>query len=296
MWIGNSTEESINSSATDKKTPAHFTLLFFRDDCYEEFWKFNFFYKDWIGITISKGLGYGIILGSWLVKLPQVFNILKAQSARGILPSMFYMEWFMHIINGWYNIHIQAPFSVYGENFALLVQNIILIGLVWYYGNTTNNTMKLFISTAIAGSLGYLFLDVMVPIALWAFLMNIQILMVAYSRIPQIIENWKTKATGELSFIMFLLNFWGNTARLYTFMKEKDDVLNMFTSGLSAILNITIAIQVIVYWENTKRYANVEDKDDLENQPKSPGPEIIELEETRASKRIVGAKNGKKIE
>ena len=113
----------------------------------------------------------------------------------------------MHIINGCYNIHLEAPFSVYGENFALLVQNIILIGLVWFYGNTTNNTMKLFISTAIVGSLGYLFLDVMVPIALWAFLMNTQILMVAYSRVPQIVENWKTKETGELSFIMFLLNF-----------------------------------------------------------------------------------------
>ena len=78
-------------------------------------------------------------------------------------------------------------------------------------------------------------------------------------------------------------------------MKEKDDMFNMFTSGLSAILNITIAIQVIIYWENTKRYANIDDKDE-ENQPKSPTPEIIELEETRISKRNVGSKNGNKTE
>lgn len=78
-------------------------------------------------------------------------------------------------------------------------------------------------------------------------------------------------------------------------MKEKEDMFNMFTSGLSAILNITIAIQVIVYWKNTKRYSNIDEKDE-ENQPKSPGPEIIELEETRASKRKVGTKNGSKTE
>jgi len=57
-------------------------------------------------------------------------------------------------------------------------------------------------------------------------------------------------------------------------MKETNDVLNMFTSGLSAILNVTIAIQVLVYWSNTKNYdelelkelgsSNINNKDDIE--------------------------------
>lgn len=85
--------------AAEEESPKY-KLLFFREDCFNEFLDLNFFYKDCISITISKGLGYGIILGAMLVKLPQIYNILKARSGRGILPSMFYMECFMFIING----------------------------------------------------------------------------------------------------------------------------------------------------------------------------------------------------
>lgn len=253
-----------------------FKLLFFREDCFNEFLKFNIFYKDCISITMSKGLGYGIILGASIVKIPQIINILKAKSARGILISMFYMEAYMHIINGCYNIHLGSPFSVYGENFCLLAQNILLMILIWYYGSgdsdertctRSKNIGRVMIMGIIFSSLLYLYLDTLVPVLLWKSLMNIQILMVAYSRLPQIVENFRTKSTGELSSLMFILNTLGNTARLFTFIKETNDVLNMCTSALSAVLNFTIFVQVLYYWKSTESYKNIKSKDEEAQTP-----------------------------
>lgn len=155
---------------------------------------------------MSKGLGYGIILGALAVKIPQIYNILKARSGRGILPSMFYMECFMFIINGCYNIHLSSPFSVYGENFCLLLQNFIIIALLWMYEKKTTNLTKVAVTLSTFGTIVYLSFDFMVPPFLWNLFMDIQILMVAYSRMPQIIENYRHKFTGELSSVMFLAN------------------------------------------------------------------------------------------
>ena len=243
-----------------------YKLLIFRENCYNEFLDLNFFYKDCISITISKGLGYGIILGASLVKLPQIYNIVKARSGRGILPSMFYMECFMFIINGCYNIHLNSPFSVYGENFCLLVQNFVIIALLWLYGNKTSNVPKAIVTLSIFGTLTFLYFDILVPGFLWKLFMDIQILMVAYSRMPQIIENYRSSFTGELSSIMFLANACGNLARTYTFVKETQDWYNMFTSGLSTLLNFTIFIQVLYYWKNSKVYVKATELKDLENQ------------------------------
>ena len=84
---------------------------------------------------------------------------------------------------------------------------------------------------------------------------------------PQIIENYRHKFTGELSSVMFLANACGNIARTYTFIKETQDLYNMFTSGLSAALNLIIFLQVIVYWKNSKQYLEAEELKDIENEP-----------------------------
>jgi len=281
-------QEDIESGAegSDEDTKnLKFKLLFFREDCFNEFLKFNIFYKDCISITISKGLGYGIIIGASAVKLPQVFNILKAQSGAGILVSMFYMEAYMHIINGCYNIHLGSPFSVYGENFCLLAQNLLLIALIWYYERNVTTLKMCLVSFSILGPLTYLFFDFMVPVALWKLLMNIQIIMVAYSRMPQILENFRNKTTGELSSIMFILNTLGNLARLFTFVKETNDVLNMCTSGLSAVLNFTIFVQILFYWKNTQKYKHLQHKGEFSQRPslvKAGSDEGSMDEETRA--------------
>jgi mannose-P-dolichol utilization defect protein 1 len=211
---------------------------------------------------LSKGLGYGIVLGAVAVKLPQIFNILRAESGEGILPSMFYIECLMFIINGCYNMHLKSPFSVYGENICLLVQNVFVIYLLWKYNENRSVKKSLFISISILLIFVVLLTDIIVPTVMWKVFMDIQIFLVAYSRMPQIIENYKNGSTGELSSLMFLLNTCGNIARTFTFIKETQDMYNMCTSGLSAILNFTIFVQVIYYCRlNTQKTIHSEYKE-----------------------------------
>lgn len=267
--------------ATPEAPPPKFKLLFFREDCFDEFLKFNLFYKDCISITMSKGLGYGIIIGASVVKFPQLYNILKARSGRGILPSMFYTESIMHIIGGSYNVHLNSPFSVYGENFSLLFQNFWIIYLLWLYeteANKTSTQMKVFVTFFITFTLVFLLLDWGIPESFWKFLMNIQLFILTYSRLPQIMENFRNKSTGELSLLTFFLNCAGNLARLFTFVKEADDLLNMVTAGLSAVLNGTICVQIGIYWHSDKKYDEVGHKDD-EQTPIEEAEREAEMEE-----------------
>ena len=172
----------------------------------------------------------------------------------------------MFIINGCYNIHLDSPFSVYGENFCLLAQNFIIIALLWMYGGKTSIAPKAIVTLSIFGTFSYLYFDFLVPGFMWKLFMDIQILMVAYSRMPQIWENYRSSFTGELSSIMFLANAFGNLARTYTFVKETQDLYNMFTSGLSTLLNFVIFLQVMYYWKNNQVYSKAVEMKDIESQ------------------------------
>lgn len=41
----------------------------------------------------------------------------------------------------------------------------------------------------------------------------------------------------------------------------------MFTSGLSAALNFTIFLQVMIYWKNSKQYTRALELKDIESEP-----------------------------
>lgn len=197
----------VANETPNNTTDPKFILLFFREDCFYEFLKFNIFYKDCISITLSKGLGYGIILGATSVKFPQLFRIAASRSGQGILPSMFYIESFMYIIAGNYNIHIQSPFSVYGENFFLLLQNFVIIGLLWTFQKDNKRSTQILVAVGMVSLFTYLWTGTYVPEGVWQLLMNLQFLMISYSRLPQIINNFTTKSTGQLSIVTFFLNF-----------------------------------------------------------------------------------------
>jgi mannose-P-dolichol utilization defect protein 1 len=229
----------------------NFRFLIFREDCFNEFKRLNFFYQDCISITISKILGYGIILGALLVKIPQVFNIMKAKSADGLLLSMFYLEILMYMISGSYNKHLGSPFSTYGENFALLAQNIIIVFFAWKYSDHTSTSSKLLLSVGMTSMFLYLIWDNELPEYLWTSLMNLQFVMIIMSRVPQIKQNFETKSTGHLSIITFVMNAVGNMARLFTLMKETTDSMSMTTAIISFVLNMTLVVQILMLWKST---------------------------------------------
>ena len=60
-------------------------------------------------------MGYGILAGSTLVKVPQLLNVVRARSAEGLNPFSFGLETLGLLIATTYGFLMQLPFSAFGE-------------------------------------------------------------------------------------------------------------------------------------------------------------------------------------
>jgi hypothetical protein len=67
-------------------------FFIFKEHCFEKFLKFDVSDMDCIKFTISKGLGFGIVAGSSILKLPQIIKILSSGSVEGLTPISWYIE------------------------------------------------------------------------------------------------------------------------------------------------------------------------------------------------------------
>jgi len=64
---------------------------------------------------VSKGLGFVIIAGSCILKVPQILKITKNGSVEGIAAISVYSEIFNFINTIANSVRLSLPFSVYGE-------------------------------------------------------------------------------------------------------------------------------------------------------------------------------------
>ena len=72
--------------------------------CMAAFTKFNF-ESECIRLIISKILGYAIIVGATIVKLPQILKIYNSKSVEGLSISSFYFEVIQFTVGCCYAMH-----------------------------------------------------------------------------------------------------------------------------------------------------------------------------------------------
>ena len=222
---------------------------FVTPECYEIVIVNRVLDVDCIKPLISKVLGFAIIGGALLLKVPQIATILVSGTVVGLSPAAFYTELPLSGSNVCYNILQGNPFSTYGEQVFISIQNAILILLLWYY--MPNRP-----------SVGFMLGLVSFYISLFAIAMNLpsqyqQILPVCslplllFARLSQIVNNHKLKTTGQLSVITTLLNFVGGLARVFTTIQQigydysllSGFFASVFTSGV-------LLLQMILYRKN----------------------------------------------
>eukprot|EP01083_Nonionella_stella_P280879 955734_1 len=109
--------------------------------------------------TVSKCLGYGIIAGSFLLKVPQLINIYRSQSAKGVSSLTYAGETLCYLIGLFYNMRMAFPFSTYGENVALSIQNILVLVMMFVYAE--KQVLKCFTMLAFFSSISYAMLNVL---------------------------------------------------------------------------------------------------------------------------------------
>jgi len=220
------------------------------EECFNKFIiDYNFTDVPCLKYGVSKGLGLAIILGSVLVKVPQITKILKSQSAAGITFIGVLLELFAMSANQSYSYCKGFPFSAWGEVSFMAIQTSIIAALVLKYSyGSTILPISFFIGYA---AVLYSLISDLTPIdVLWSMqAANVPIIIT--SRMIQAVANYRNQSTGQLSAVTVFMLFFGSTARIFTSIQETGDSVVIITFAAASICNALIAFQMLYYWKST---------------------------------------------
>jgi len=206
---------------------------------------------DCLKYALSKGLGLGIVVGGSIMKVPQLLLIISARSARGLSLPAYVLETLAYAITLAYSNRNGFPFSTYGENFFLTIQNVIITLLIMYYPSSLRTRTDSVVprlaaaSLAMAGAGAALYL---VPPTMLAALQLSTIPISIFSKLPQIRQNHRAQSTGQLSAFAVIAQIAGCLARLFTTAAEVGDPILSAGFALALILNTILGAQMWMYW------------------------------------------------
>lgn len=205
--------------------------------------------------SISKLIGIGIISASSIVKIPQIFAILKSQDVRLLSFTGYALEALTYIITCAYNFRVGNAFSTFGETAMLCVQNIVIMLLIMYFSGNIR-FLQVFVSI-VFGILFSLFAppeSIASPPDSWlARLFMLTVPLSIVSKIPQLLSNFRLKSTGTLSGISVFSGVLGSLARIFTTLasnvSDKAILIGYIVAGL---LNVVLGLQMILYGASKK--------------------------------------------
>ena len=156
--------------------------------CYETLLvRYDLLHRACLARAASKALGLGIVVGSAIVKVPQIAKIWSARSAEGSLLT-FVLELVVHPISSASTTPTATPQHV-GEMAFLAAQGVVLVALILHFTQRT-------ISACLRAhrlAAGYILLRVARGRAAGALLSTVVIFVV--SRLPQIAANYRAGST-----------------------------------------------------------------------------------------------------
>eukprot|EP01084_Bolivina_argentea_P153883 268295_1 len=203
----------------------------------------------------AKLASYGIIIGSFALKAPQIFKIVMSQNVVGISAMSVYWELAGYITTTCYNMLMDNPISTYGELIAIIVQNCIIVVLVWLYAEAGSKPSVLHMASVVGGLLGLGIACLLIPEEYFFILPLSSVPVTLLSRMPQILTNLSNGHTGQLAPLTLLLSLAGGVVRLLTFIQQVGWDMGLIVNyGTGCITNAILVFQVIVYWRATQLF------------------------------------------
>ncbi|CAM9627119.1 unnamed protein product [Phaeothamnion confervicola] len=206
---------------------------------------------------LAKLAGYAMIGASFGIKAPQIFKVAANKSTAGLSPVGFYCETLCYIITAMYNVLQGSPISTYGEVLTILIQNLILVVVIWIYMRPPPRAAT--VAAVLAAFAGSVWGSAALPPArrLWLPVSTMPINVI--SRVPQILANHRNKHTGQLAAATVFMGFAGSGVRILTIIEEVGwDRGLLLQYGLSFCLNTVIWVQMLWYWKNTTKVMAIE--------------------------------------
>lgn len=232
--------------------------LFMPDKCFDIFFQdFNFFHVDCLKATISKLLGYSIVAGAVLVKVPQIQKIVASKSAAGMSFVAIMLELYAITCMFTYSIANSFPFSTWGDSFFLLIQVTVIAVLVLIYNGKSAMAGGFFIIYAIILAV---LLSGLIPISVLAAMQVSNMPAAVISKLLQAAQCFKLGHTGQLSAITIFLMLFGSAARIFTSIQETGDTIVIATYIMSTLSNGVLGFQILWYWKATEKYLKTMEK------------------------------------
>ncbi|KAH8984450.1 hypothetical protein EDB92DRAFT_1887037 [Lactarius akahatsu] len=269
-----------------------------------------------IKYSLSKGIGVAIVVGGSIMKVPQLLLILRAQSARGLSLTAYVLETFSYAITLAYSSRNGFPFSTYGENLFLTVQNVIITFLITLYSASSqpltaapNPTGKLLVAVLATFAVGFALFAAPASALAAAQLGTLPLSL--FSKFPQIAQNYRARSTGQLSAFAVVSQIAGCAARLFTTSQEVNDPLVAAGFALALALNLIVGVQMYTYWGRgvgqdsaakvrdeislgSAKEVYVREKVDVVVQPQSPLPQQATHQHTQSA--AYGRKWARKVD
>ena len=132
-------------------------------------------------------------------------------------------------------------FSVYGEALIIMGQNFVIIFMIWYYNKSIGFAEKAGVFMFFSFYAFGLFTNVFTP-EQWLVIQSSNTALTVFSKLPQVITNFRMGSTGQMAFLTFLLNFLGSIARVGTVLMESDDFMFRLQYLVGLFLNTIIII------------------------------------------------------
>ena len=193
-------------------------------------------------------------------RLTAALLVVSARSARGLSLTAYVLETISYAITLAYSYRNEFPFSTYGENLFLTIQNIVITLLIVHYNPPTSLISRSPVQRAvlsIQATIACLVALAVVPSSTLAMFQLATLPLSLFSKLPQIRQNSRAQSTGQLSAFAVISQVAGCSARLFTTAAEVGDPILSAGFALALILNVVLGAQMFMYWGK-------DEKDELE--------------------------------
>jgi mannose-P-dolichol utilization defect protein 1 len=187
--------------------------------------------------------------------------VLKGRSVRGLSLPAYILETLSYAITLAYSFSNGFPFSTYGENFFLTIQNTVITLLIILY-NPIPSARSAKLMTAIFATLATSFVLYTLSLKTLALLQLSTLPLSLFSKLPQIRQNHRSQSTGQLSAFAVISQILGCVARLFTTSTEVGDSIVSAGFAFALVLNLVLGAQLWMYWGQAG--VDAKDKDSFE--------------------------------
>jgi len=194
---------------------------------------------------LSKIVGYGIIVPAFVIQVPQILAVWRSWSVDGLSLASYVFDLFLIVISIIYNLKKRFPLNAWGEALPVALQLYVLITLILWISKGRILAICFLLSSV--GVLNLILNPSSVDLNfLWYLNLSFNVMAIG-SKVVQVMTNFRSGSTGQLSLVPILLGTGGIVIRIFTTIMETGDALGLVFGSLALIVHILLVTQVIVY-------------------------------------------------